>query len=183
MTENPTDITKNKLNILYFLDKISAPVLELLIEKAMIENEFMNYFAFKTYINELEEEGFVRVIQIVDKNHYEIIDRGRETLDYFNDLMLGSEKERLIKYIEKNIKDICKSKEMMIDYKKTGDSQYQVDINLLEKEKSYFRLTLEVPSRESADTIINNWSNNSSDIYVEIMNLLFKKGAGNGNQY
>ena len=71
----------------------------------------------------------------------------------------------------------------MIDYKKTGDSQYQVDINLLEKEKSYFRLTLEVPSRESADTIINNWSNNSSDIYVEIMNLLFKKGAGNGNQY
>ena len=72
---------------------------------------------------------------------------------------------------------------MMIDYKKTGDSQYQVDINLLEKEKSYFRLTLEVPSRESADTIINNWSNNSSDIYVEIMNLLFKKGAGNGNQY
>ena len=179
MTGNPTDITKNKLNILYFLDRISEPVLELTIEKAMIENEFMNYFSFKTYINELEEEGFVRAIQIIDKSHYEILDRGRETLNYFNDLILGSEKEVLSKYIDKNINDICKSKEMMIDYKKTGNSKYQVDVNLLEKENSYFRLTLEVPSKESVDKIIGNWTNNSSDVYVEIMNLLFKEKRSN----
>lgn len=180
MAENQTDITRSKLNILYFLDKVSEPVLELMIEKAMIENELMNYFVFRTFINELVEEGFVRMIQIVDKNHYEIMDRGRETLSYFSDLMLGSEKDIILKYIDKNINDISKSNEMMIDYKKIGNSKYQVDVNLLEKANSYFRLTLEVPSKESVDRIVRNWSNNSSDVYVEIMDLLFKeRGAIN----
>ena len=76
MIEKDIDMTKNKLNILFLLEKIKEPVLELIITKAIIENELMDYFSLKTYLNELEEEGFIRSLSIVDKNHYEIAERG-----------------------------------------------------------------------------------------------------------
>ena len=174
MIEKDIDMTKNKLNILFLLEKIKEPVLELIITKAIIENELMDYFSLKTYLNELEEEGFIRSLYIVDKNHYEIAERGRETLNYFENLMMGSEKDILLKYVMDNIQDINKSKEMMLDYKKLASSQYQVDINLLEEDSSYFRLTVQVPSKDSVDKILNNWSEQSSDLYVEIMNLILK---------
>lgn len=180
MLENDANTTKSKLNILFLLDTIAAPILELTIAEAMIENELMDYFTFKTFLNELEEDGFIRCFEIVDKNHYEILERGKETLQYFGDLILGNEKEALLKYIDNNINDIYKSKEMMLDYKKMGNSKYQIDISLVEGGSPYFNLTVEVPSKESVDKILDNWTSNSSDMYVEIMNLLLKK-RGNKN--
>lgn len=174
MIEKDLDMTKNKLNILFLLEAINEPVLELIVTKAMIENELMDYFSLKTYLNQLEEEGFIRAISIIDKNHYEIADRGKETLRYFENLMLSSEKDLLQKYIDENIHDIYKSKEIMLDYKKLPNSQYQVDINLLEEDSAYFSLVVHLPSKESVERTLDNWSNKSSELYVEIMNLIMK---------
>lgn len=178
MIDNQVDITRSKLNILCFLEMVAEPVLERMLEMAMIESDLMDYFSLKAFLNELEEESFVRSILIVDKKHYAILPRGSASLQFFSDRMLGSERERISNFVQKNIHEIHKLKEIVVDSRKTESAQYEVEIHLLEKNHPYFKMKLEVPSKESADRIVENWKENSSELYVDIMNQLLQKNGG-----
>ncbi len=172
MFDQRTDITKSKLNILYVLNAVGEAVSELNLAQSLIQNDLMEYFSFMQYLLELEESNFITKHEILEQIYYKITSRGKETLEYFSSRMMGSEKQLMDRYVELNRKDLTRYKEIFSDFKKISDSKYQVQIKLLEKENPFFEIGFEVPSKKIAEDIINNWNNNSSKLFIDIMNLM-----------
>lgn len=172
MIGKDVSMTKNKLNILFLLNEIQEPISELNIAQAMIENNFMEYFSFKKYLGELEQSNFIQVQEILDQTYYILSERGKSTLEYFENIMMGSEKKLILKYIQENRSNLTKYRELHIDHKKISDQRYLVEVKLLENESAFFSLDVEVPSKGMMERIIDNWNSNSTDLYLDIMGLL-----------
>ncbi len=165
-------MAKDKLNILFFLDSIGEPISELSIEHGMMENDLMEYFSFKQYMMELENSSFIQKHIILEKPYYSVTEHGKNSLEYFSSKMMGSEKKLIKKYIEEHFDELTKYQDIYTNFKKIGDSRYQVDIEILENKSSLLSLSVEVPSKKMCLDIIDNWNNNPSKMYIHLMNLM-----------
>lgn len=172
MLGQSVDIAKSKLNILFFLNQVGEPVTELGIAHGMIENDLMEYFSFKQYINELEVADFIQKHNILDKTYFGITKRGKITLEYFENKMMGSEKKRIHQYVIDNIQNLTRYKEIYTDYKKVGDSRYEVEIKLVEQENSFFSMKIEIPTKKMCEDIVDNWNEKPLDMYIQVMNMM-----------
>ncbi|MDO4710965.1 MAG: DUF4364 family protein [Peptostreptococcaceae bacterium] len=172
MLGKSVDVAKSKLNILFLLNKVGDPVEEYGIAHAMIENDLMEYFSYKQYIAELESANFIAQQNILGKTYYGITKRGKITLEYFSNKMMGSEKKLIDRYVEENIQSLTRYKEIYTDYKKRADSKYQVDVRLMDRETPFFSLTMEVPTKKMSEEIIEHWNQKPLDMYIRIMNMM-----------
>lgn len=181
MLDQKIDITKNKLNMLYLLNSVGDAISELDLAQSMIQNDLIEYFSFMQYLLELEQASFIEKQEILGKTYYRITSRGKDALQYFHGRMMGSEREVMDRFIEKNKKILTRYKDIYADYKKISDSKYQVEIKLMEKESAFFEIKFEVPSKKISENIIDNWNKNSSKLFIDIMNIVVAKNEEESN--
>lgn len=168
------DTARNKLNILFFLNKVGEPIAEIGLAHGMIETDLMQYFMFKQYVGELQEANFIAKQEILGQIYYEITKRGKITLEYFESKMMGSEKKVIDRYVEEHIQELTRYKEIYTDYKRLGDSKYQVDIKLSERGAVFFSLTVEVPTKKMCEDIVASWNKKPWDMYIQMMNMMIE---------
>ena len=56
-----------------------------------------------------------------------------------------------------------------------ADSEFIVNLRVIENQSSLIDLNLNVSSEKQAQQICNNWKNNASYMYAEIIDLLIKE--------
>lgn len=170
--EKSQDMTKNKLNMLYFLECVKEPISEIDIARGMIENEFMQYFSFKQYLIELENSDFVKKHMILEQPYYQISERGSMALEFFSNKMMGVEKMRIQEYVNIHESELVRYKQIVANYKKVAEAQYEVEVKMMDNDKPFFSVNLEIPSKNICEKIIKNWNENPSKMYVNLMNIM-----------
>ena len=85
--EENQELAEKKLILLYVIDKINIPVSNTQITKIILENRFMNYFYFQQFLLDLCKQKLLQSKNTDGKVYYEITDKGRETLNYFVNLI------------------------------------------------------------------------------------------------
>ena len=170
------ELTKSKLYILFLLDKVDEPFSNLNITQTFMETDIIEYFPLQQYMFELEKSDFISK-KIVERNEfYEITERGKSVLDYFDNRMLGQDRKKIESYLDENLAKFNRYKEIKAEYRKnneTGNSE--VTLQLINKGKPFITLNLEVPTAETARSICASWDEYASDIYGEITSVLTKK--------
>jgi len=170
------ELTKSKLYILYLLDKIDEPFSNLNITQTLIETDIVEYFPLQQYLFELEKSDFIYK-KIVERNEfYEMTERGKSALNYFENRMLGQDKKKIEHYLDENLPKFNRYKEIKAEYKKDNETgNAEVTLQLINKGKPFITLNLEVPTIETAKSICANWDEYASDIYGEITSVLTQK--------
>lgn len=167
------ELTKSKLYILFLLNKVDEPFSNLNITQTFIETDIIEYFPLQQYLFELEKSSFISKMQVERKDYYQITERGKSALNYFENRMLGIDKKKLEDYLEENLSKFNRYKEIKADYSKNGETgNTEVVLQLINKDKPFINLTLEVPTAETAKAMCKNWDQFASDIYGEIITLL-----------
>ena len=97
------ELTKSKLYILFLLDKVDEPFSNLNITQTFMETDIIEYFPLQQYMFELEKSDFISK-KIVERNEfYEITERGKSVLDYFDNRMLGQDRKMIESYLDENL--------------------------------------------------------------------------------
>lgn len=170
------ELTKSKLYILFLLSKVDEPFSNLNITQTFIETDIIEYFPLQQYIFELEKSAFISKMQVERKDYYQITERGKSALNYFENRMLGIDKKKLEEYLEENLSKFNRYKEIKADYSKNAETgNMEVVLQLINKDRPFINLKLEVPTADTAKTMCKNWDQFASDIYGEIITLLTKK--------
>jgi len=169
------ELAENKLILLYIIDKINMPVSNLQITKIILENKFMNYFLLQQFLDELQTNGFLIRTLNENKNYYSITASGKQTLNYFLNLIPVGIKTRIddtTASIQKNIKN-----ETLItaDFIPERENEYIVNCKVHEDDFSLIDLSVMVGTRADARMICDNWKNHSQAIYSEIIDSLTRK--------
>ena len=172
---NNKEMAKNKLILLYMIDKINLPVTNLQITKLILENRYMNYFFLQQFLNELCESDFLNREILNGKTFYNITQSGKQTLSCLLNLIPFGIKGRIdnsTKSVRKNIKN-----ETLIaaDYTPKSENEFVVSCKVHEDNFSLIDLEITVGTKSDARTICNNWKSHSQNIYPEIIESLIKK--------
>lgn len=169
------EIAENKLILLYIIDKTDIPMSNLQITKLILENKFMNYFLLQQYFNELHENKFLTSETQEGKTIYKITKTGRQTLDYFSNLIPAGIKA----IMDASFFDIRKSirNETLItaDFTPESENKFIVTCKVGEDNFPLMEVNVTVGTKNDARTVCENWKMHSQSIYSEIIETLIKK--------
>ena len=102
-----------------------------------------------------------------------LTDKGENVLSFFKDRISPSKISLINEYIKLHIDLIKKELTIKSDYTIEADDSFIVDIKALENNYPLIELKLQVPTKKQATYLCNKWQENPSEIYDQIINLLF----------
>lgn len=175
MYESSSELAENKLLMLYILKSIKDPISNTQFTEIILENNFINYFTLQQYLCELESSDFVVYKKINDKQLLYLTKKGDTVLSLFKDRISPSKISIIDNYIKDKLELIKKELTIHSDYTLDSNDNFIVDLRALENQSLLMELKLTVPSKSQAVTLCNKWKENPSDIYTNIINMLFNE--------
>ncbi|MFA5522906.1 MAG: DUF4364 family protein [Tissierellales bacterium] len=170
--DNSKELAQYKLLILYILDNAEIPMNNSDITQFLLENNYMNYFLAQQFISELVSSKFIEFSTKDGQEYYHLSNAGRDTLSFFNDRIPQTLKGEVDKRYQKKKEEMVKESQIIGNYFKKGESEYIVNLKVIEKDTNLFSMSLNVVSNKQAKMICNNWNENPNEIYKKIIDLL-----------
>ena len=176
MFENSSEeLASHKLLILYILNKINMDLTNSQITQVVLDTETMNYFSLQHFLSELMESKFLTNYRDSGRDYYSLTQKGLEILEYFLSIIPSDVSTKLDDYLVKNKQAILADTEVKASFIKQNSHEFIVNLRVLENQCNLIDLNLNVSSEKQANLICNNWRNNASYMYAEIIDLLIKE--------
>ena len=164
---------KNKLLILYFIDKIDLPLSRGQITDFMIDEGFMDYYTLQQELADMVERNYLEQITENNTTRYNLSDDGLQTLEYFEKHITPSIRNRVNKYINENHKQLKRTFENTATFFPNAENdEFVVKCGVYEENRALMELSISVDTREQARTIQNNWKANAKILYGDIIRVL-----------
>ena len=169
MFENSSEeLASHKLLILYILDKINMDLTNSQITQVVLETEMMNYFS-------LMESKFLTTYKESDREYYSLTQKGLEILEYFLSRIPEDLTKKIDEYVALNKQSLLSDTEVKSSFIQQNNNEFIVNLRVIENQSNLIDLNLNVSSEKQAQQICNNWKNNASYMYAEIIDLLIKE--------
>ncbi len=173
MNGNSNEIALNKLIVLLILKEIDIPLTTGQITDIVLENSLINYFDLQQCLVELEESKMI--VRFGNKEMYKATEMGLKTVELFISRIDSKIRSTIENYILKNKEKIRLETQVRSDIIKKSNTEYIVNLKVVEKDIELINLSLNVVSSEQAKLICSNWENKYYQVYDQIMNILIKK--------
>ena len=168
---------ENKLLLLYLVEKMDIPLSTGQIHQFVLKETSTHYFDWQQCLAEMLEGGYLEATVENNKTRYTITDIGITTLEYFEKRIPLYVRNKINKYVHDNRKYVKRDYETTANYFKdihTGD--YIVKCGVYDDVSMLMEINLTVVSRDHAKNICENWRNNVTKLYGNILNnLVFKE--------
>lgn len=136
--------------------------------------DYMDYFDFSTYLNELEENSLIETYSENNIKYYSITESGEQSLHYFSKLIPESKRNSILSFIRKNKKRIKKEYAVYANYFYHNEDEYVVKCGVIEDDLTLLELNVTVVTKEQAKLVRKNWKENCSVIYNNLLKGLLK---------
>ena len=151
------------------LNKLDFPLTNGQISEFILDKGYTNYFTLQQAISEMVENGFIREETTHNRTLYHLTDEGRDTIHYFKNNISSAIQEDVDNFLKEKKYDLRNEVSVKADYYPNKNSEYSVRCQIFENGVSLLDLTLNVPTREQAETMANNWNQKNQEIYAQIM--------------
>lgn len=173
MNGKSNEIALNKLIVLLILKEIDIPLTSGQITDIVLENNLINYFDLQQCLVELEESKMI--VRFGNKEMFKVSEMGLKTIELFISRIDNQTKSTIEEYIIKNKEKIKLETQVQSDIIKKSNTEYIVNLKVVEQDIELINLSLNVVSSEQAKLICSNWENKYYQVYDQIMNILIKK--------
>lgn len=164
--------TLTKLIVLYMLDKFDYPITKAKLYDFVLGKEYSNYFMLTQVAYELAEDGFIESSSTHSQTLVSLTDKGRDTLAFFRNRISEGIRKDIDSYCEENSREIANDLSIMTNYYRTA-SGYVAELSARDKSEDLIRISINMPTEETAISACEHWREKSSDIYSHILeNLL-----------
>lgn len=168
---NATTLAENKVLILYILNLIDNDIKQDDLFKIITSINNINYFIFKQILTDLIDSKLVGTYT-KDEPVIRITTEGKNAYVLTKDVLPGILKLKADNIFQKEFASIEEEASVIAEFTPKKENDYTVKCKIVENNETIFEVTSFVGSRERAKKIVDNWNQNSSKIYPEILNLL-----------
>ncbi len=171
-TKDPKDKAENKLVLLHLFMKMEYPLTNAEITDFVVSLDLMDYFTLQQYLVELVDGGMLEYIKSESDFIYLITTKGIQSLDYFKNRLPNGLIVLINEGVSKYKKQHAVRTKVSCNHSKLSDSEYIVDLSIMENELTLINLKLNVVSNRQAKEICERWENSSSEVYGAIIKML-----------
>lgn len=167
-------VTENRLIILYLMYQMDMPLSWEHLYNFSV-NDYMDFFEFQTYINEMEQNGIIDSTKEEAITYYSLTDDGEKTVNTFSKLIPESKRKSIISYVRKNKGVIKKEYAVSANYFMYDENEYVVKCSFIEDDVTLIELNLTVVNKEMAKQVKKNWKQNVGNIYNNLLQSLLSE--------
>lgn len=171
MDTNLYELAQNKLLILYIIKKLPDRLSENDLSYFILDEELLNYFYFKQYIQELETMG---LILFDSHKKYYLSGMGEEALELFLENLSKETTEMLDLKINKFSFELKRKNSILANVSQEGENIY-AHLQILEGHIDVLNIKLEVANRDMAQQICRNFRTEPQKIYDELLESLLNR--------
>lgn len=165
-----------KLIILYMLDRIDEYTLtNSQITSFILDRGYTNLFNIHESLSELIDKNFISVTTIRSTQHYQITNQGEEALLYFENRISNNIKQEIRDYFKKEKINLKNESEIFADFIFNEHNEYTVKCAIRERRETLLDIRINVPTKDMARSICDNWRAKSTDVYQFLVNELWDK--------
>lgn len=161
-----------KALILYILYKIDRPITNDEFLKLVLTITDINYFYFQQFLLDLISAEYITSIKLEENTLYKITAKGIEALKLTGDMIPGILKLKVDKNFKNELNIIENEVAVTAEYVPKKDKSFNVKCKITENGETVFEIRTFAGSSEHAKQIVDNWKNNATEIYPQIMKAL-----------
>lgn len=154
------------------LNKVSFPLSNSQISEFVLEHQYTTYFTLQEILNDLAENGFIRVINYRNSTQYKLTKEGEDTISFFASKISQAIRDDIDNYLRENKYDLKCEVGTTSDYYRSTSGDYIVHCQVKEGETNLIELNVAVPLEQQADAMCSKWRDASQEIYDFIMHKL-----------
>lgn len=163
-----------RIMILYMLDKVEYPLTNTQITNFILIKEYTNYFTIQQSLSDLLSSELITAESTYSNTRYRITEEGQKTLRFFESKISSGIKQDILDYFKEHHYDLKQETSVYADFFKAPGSGYQVRCQIREIETPIVDMTLTVQTREQAQAICSNWTEENAEVYALLMDMLLK---------
>jgi hypothetical protein len=116
----------------------------------------------------------VEIDVVNDKEAIVISAQGRSVLDMFKDRIHDRKRKEIDKYLVENINHLIKETTITHEISEGPHGTIQVTLSAFENKDELIKISMNFPTRETADKSVQNWKDHSTKIYELLYKELIK---------
>lgn len=169
MTET---FTLYKLIVLYMLERVDFPLTTSQISEFILDKGYTTYFKLQEALAEMVDSGLLRVETTHNRTLYHLTEGGEETIQFFKNKISPAIQKDIDEFLSEKRYDLKEEVAIKSDYYLNTNHEYEVQCQIVENGFSLIDLKLTVPTEVEAETIANNWTRQSQEIYTLLLTKL-----------
>jgi len=143
------------------------------ISEFVLKEGMLSYFELQQCLHEMSESKYLDAVKENSTTRYSITESGVGLVELFEKQVPTNVRNKIIKYVNENRSNIKRSYETTANYfKDIHTSEYIVKCGIYEDDFMLMEVNLSVVGREQARDICDNWKNNVSQIYGQMLSNL-----------
>ena len=164
--DNTSALAENKVLILYFLNQLPNGIIGDGLYKLVNAVNKVNYFYFKQVLTDLIETKLVGMLSNEESEDsiVKITSEGKNTLSL----------TKAYSIFKEELSSIEKETSVTAEFIPKDENNYTIRCKIVENNETIFEVKTVAGSRDRAKRIVDNWNNNASKIYPEILDILLK---------
>ncbi len=166
------ELAEDKVLILYLLNKIDDGIKNDNLFKIVSSSKEINYFYFQELMADLKSTNLICSFTQDEENFIKITSEGKNALDLTKALLPGLLKLKADTIFKKENSNIIEESSVVTEFVPQDENNYTVKCKIVEQNETIFELSVYAASREKAKQISDNWNNNASKLYPEILKLI-----------
>ena len=171
--ENTTALAENKVLILYILNKLSDGIIEDSLYKIISSINNVNYFYFKEVLTDLLDSKLVGILtKEEEESILKITSEGNNALSLTQDVLPGILQLKADNVLKNIFSSITDETSIIAEFIPKSENDYTIKCKIIENNETIFEVRTFAGSRDRAKKIVDNWNENASKIYPQILDLL-----------
>ncbi len=172
MKQPNEDLAENKVLILYLLNKLSDGIKSDNLYKIVSSTNNINYFYYQELITDLINTNLIGSFTKDEDTFIKITSEGENALSLTKSLLPGILKLKADNVFKAEVSTIAEESSIVTEYIPRDENNYTVKCKIVEKNDVIFEVSAFAGSRDRAKQISDNWKNNATRIYPQIIDLL-----------
>lgn len=172
-SDNTTALAENKVLILYILNQIDSGIIEDGLYKIISSINDVNYFYFKEVLTDLIDSKLVGIFtKDEEESVLKITTEGKNALILTQEVMPGILKLKADNIFKKEFSSITEASSVIAEFIPKNENDYTIKCKIIENNETIFEVKTFAGSRDRAKRIVDNWNENASKIYPQILDIL-----------
>lgn len=176
-SKNTTTLAENKVLILYLLNLIKGEIRQDDLFKIISSVNDMNYFYFKQVLTDLINSNLVGSYTKEDECVIKITSKGNNAYTLTKDVLPGIMKLKADNIFAKEFPNIEEESSVIAEFTPKNENEYIIKCKIIENNESIFEVKTFAGSRDMAKRIVDNWRQNATTIYPQILNSLLQDNS------
>lgn len=147
------------------LDHSTSEITKSQISDFILNRGYIDFITLQLAFSELEENGLAKSRQINNRTFLTITKEGQHTISSLEERIAYPIRQDIKNYLASNHFNMQRELSVQSYYRALNSTSYEARLIAKDQQEELVALTLNLPTKELAETVCVNWDKKSTDIY------------------